>query len=108
MITANFKRKHKKIVSFKVSGHAGYDDSGYDIVCSAISAISLTIANGITEILYIDPIIETNDGFLNLDLSHNSAEQIEKCQVLLETMLLGIKSVENMYGKYIKVVEEEV
>ncbi|CAM2844305.1 ribosomal-processing cysteine protease Prp [Hathewaya histolytica] len=108
MITANFKRKHNKIFSFKISGHAGYKDPGYDIVCSAVSAISLSIANGITDILYIEPLINTGDGLLSLDLSHVSCDQIEKCQILLETMLLGIKTVENEYGKYIKVVEEEV
>lgn len=108
MIIVNFKRKHSKIVSFKISGHAGYEEAGKDIVCSAISSIAFTIVNGITDILYIEPDIEQKDGLLSLDLSCNSLDDIEKSQILLETMLLGIKCIENEYGNYIKVMEEEV
>ena len=35
-------------------------------------------------------------------------EDIERCQVLLETMILGLKSIEITYGEYIKVEIEEV
>lgn len=110
MITARFKRKHESIICFNISGHAGYADSGFDIVCSAVSSISCAIANGITEVLYIEPeiVVNENDGLINLDLSKNSKEEIEKSQVLMKTMLLGIKSIEQMYGDYIKVIEEEV
>ncbi|AWZ48826.1 ribosomal-processing cysteine protease Prp [Hathewaya limosa] len=110
MITARFKRKHDNIVFFKISGHAGYADPGFDIICSSVSSISYTIANGITEILYIEPEIKVdeNQGLMSLDLSHNSLEEIEKSQVLMKTMLLGIKSLEQLYGDYIKVIEEEV
>ena len=38
---------------FDVSGHAdGYrDDSEYDLVCAAISSITLTIASGLQDVL---------------------------------------------------------
>lgn len=110
MITARFKRKHENIICFNISGHAGYADSGLDIVCSAVSSISYTIANGITDVLYIEPeiVVNENDGLINLDLSRNPEEEIERSQVLMKTMLLGIKSIEQMYGDYIKVIEEEV
>lgn len=39
---------------FDVSGHAdGYtDDSEYDLVCAAISSITLTIASGLQDVLH--------------------------------------------------------
>lgn len=46
-----------------MSGHAGSTDQGYDMVCSAISAVSITIVNGITEVLKINPLIKEEDGF---------------------------------------------
>ena len=103
MTSVVFTRSLGKIVSFNISGHTGYAKVNKDIVCSAISAISLTIANGITEILKIGMECRAKDGFLSGDLHKLSFEEIDKCQVLLETMLLGLESIEIKYRKYIEV-----
>ncbi|MEW9096664.1 MAG: ribosomal-processing cysteine protease Prp [Clostridiaceae bacterium] len=108
MIKAVFKKKRDNIVSFNIKGHANSVDDGYDLVCCAISAISITIANGITEVAKVDADINTEDGFLSLSLEDQDSEQIHKCQCLMETMLLGLKSVEKSYGEYIKILVEEV
>lgn len=108
MVEAVFKKSNNKIVSVLVSGHAESVDEGYDMVCTAISAISITIANGITEVMNINPIIKEHNGFLNIDLSVCTEEEINKCSVLMDTMLLGLKSIEKSYGKYIKTYVEEV
>ena len=108
MINARFSKKCGKIVSVELSGHAEASDDGYDMVCSAVSAVSITIANGITEILNIKPSIGIQDGFLSLDLIKLTNKEIDSCQVLLETMLLGLKNIEINYSDYIKVVLEEV
>ena len=78
------------------------------MVCSAVSAVSLTIANGITDVLNIKPAISLEDGFLSMDFNRLSLEDIDKCQVLLETMLIGMKGIETNYGDYIRVEVEEV
>ena len=74
----------------------------------SISAISQTTIIGIEEVLKIKVKYDMDDGFLNLNLEGQTLEDIERCQVLLETMILGLKSVEITYGKYIKVEVEEV
>jgi uncharacterized protein YsxB (DUF464 family) len=108
MITAIFKKNSNKILSVNLSGHAESVDEGFDMVCSAVSAVSLTIANGITEVLHIKPALFLEDGFLSIDLSKLSLEEIDKCQILLETMLIGIKSIEINHGDYLRVEVEEV
>ncbi|EJO5346430.1 ribosomal-processing cysteine protease Prp [Clostridium botulinum] len=108
MVNVVFKKENDNIVFVNMSGHAGSTDQGYDMVCSAISAISITIANGITEILKVDPLIKQKDGFLSIDLTSCAEEDIHKCQVLMDTMLLGVKSIEFNYGEYIKLTMEEV
>ena len=51
MIRVEFTKSGELLTSFSVSGHAGYDDYGHDIVCASVtSAVQLT-ANGITEVL---------------------------------------------------------
>ena len=110
MINADFIRKKGSIVKVTVSGHADYACSNdkYDMVCSAVSAISLAIGNGITEVLKVHGDIYAQDGFLNINIEDICLHDVEKCQVLLETMLLGLKSIEVNYSDYIKVKVEEV
>ena len=109
MINVVFKKKDNSYISFKIEGHAGYAESGEDIVCSAVSALAYTFANGITEVLGINASIDVfEDGFLNLDLSDLDKESIEKCQVLMKTMFIGIKSMKVNYGNYISLRLEEV
>ncbi|WP_027625002.1 ribosomal-processing cysteine protease Prp [Clostridium lundense] len=108
MINAVFKKRRDNLVSFNIKGHADSVDEGYDLVCSAVSAISLAIANGITEVVKAKAYVEAEDGFLNLSLEDESDEMIHKCGVLMDTMLLGLKNVELSYGEYIKVKVEEV
>ena len=108
MVKVVLTRDSGKLVSFRASGHAGSVDDGYDMVCSAISASSIMIANGITEVLKLKPSITVEDGFLHIDLSRLAPEDIEKSQVLMETLLLGVKSIEQNYGEYIKVKIKEV
>ena len=51
MIRVEFTKSGELLTCFSVSGHAGYDDYGHDIVCASVtSAVQLT-ANGITEVL---------------------------------------------------------
>lgn len=109
MTCVEFNRHNSNLISFTMSGHAdSAEEDKYDLVCSGISAISICILNGILEVLKINATYSVKDGFLNVDLSNLCQEDIEKCQVLMETMLLGLKSMEISYGDYIKVKIEEV
>ncbi|NMM64548.1 ribosomal-processing cysteine protease Prp [Clostridium sp. P21] len=109
MISINFLRKANNLVSMKASGHAGFDEYGKDIVCSAVSALSVAILNGITDVMHFEPAFHIDeDGFLSISIENLHIEQIEACQVLMETLLLGLQNIEINYGKYINVKVEEV
>jgi len=83
-------------------------DLDVDLTCASISAISQTTIIGIEEVLKIKAIYKIKDGFISLTLDNQSNEDVDRCQVLLETMLLGLRSIEFTYGDYIKVELEEV
>jgi uncharacterized protein YsxB (DUF464 family) len=110
MVKVEFVRSSGKIVSFRIKGHAMPKEAQceVDLICAAISAISQTTVIGIEEVLKIKAKYDMEDGFLNLNLEDVTLEDIERCQVLLETMILGLKSIEITYGDYIKVETEEV
>ena len=106
-----FKRKDERLIAFKIEGHAGFDDIddiNGNIIYSAISMVSQTTLNGILEVLKVEAEYCIEDGFLSLSLEEKSMDEIEKCQVLLKTMLLGLENIQISYGDYINVKVEEV
>jgi uncharacterized protein YsxB (DUF464 family) len=42
-----YKNANSDTMGFYLSGHAGYADSGSDIVCSAVSALAITVVNSV-------------------------------------------------------------
>ena len=110
MVKVKFVRRSGNIVSFKIKGHAMPKEAKLDVdlICAAISAISQTTVIGIEEVLKIKAKYEIEDGFLNLNLENQTLEDIERCQVLLETMMLGLTSIEINNSDNIKVETGEV
>ena len=53
MIRAEFFYKKGEPQKFVISGHAGYAESGKDIVCASVSSAVQMAINGITEVVRI-------------------------------------------------------
>jgi uncharacterized protein YsxB (DUF464 family) len=85
---------------FVVKGHADYAEYGKDIVCSAISATTQTALQGL--ILYCDAIYDMYEGNLSVHVARPSYAS----QIILKTMVLGLKEIEKEYPNHIKVKEE--
>jgi len=108
MIRVIFSKTGSDLVSYRIEGHAGFDEYNKDIVCSAVSAVVQTTLIGIQEVLKMEPEYSLHEGFLDVSVKKLSKADIRSCQVLMETMYLGLVSMEQSYGKYIKVLIEEV
>ncbi len=103
------RNRDNQIEKFKVSGHAGYANKGEDIVCAAVSAIVQTAVMGISDVLSIDMEYTQTKGYASFCLPHDiSLEQIRSAQIILETMLIGLKSIELQYGSFVSIKELEV
>jgi len=88
---------------FRVSGHAGYDEYGYDIVCSAVSVLVINTINSIEQF--------TEDGFqVNQDEKqgliefHFVSDISEESVLLIKSLHLGLKGIADSYGnQYIQI-----
>ncbi|MBO5884720.1 MAG: ribosomal-processing cysteine protease Prp [Clostridia bacterium] len=104
--------KNKNIVAFEISGHTGYNDSGKDILCAAISSISQSACLGITKVLKVNAVINRNDkkGYLKLVLPKNLPnDKLEQTQIILKTMQISLDDLLFDYGDYIKMeVKDEI
>lgn len=102
MITVTLHKDAKDLYTgFTISGHAdGYEgEAEYDLICAAVSAISLTIAQGLQDVLHLTGTFDSKSGFLDVDIS---SRQNEKSQVLIETMVHGLKSIQAQYPDKLK------
>lgn len=105
MIICNIKRKKGNISSVTITGHSEYEDVGRDIVCAAVSAMSIAAVNGLTTFVKVEVKYEIkDDGFLEFEIPElTDREEILQSNAIVETLYLGLKSIELEYNKYIRV-----
>ncbi|NLU51790.1 MAG: ribosomal-processing cysteine protease Prp [Clostridiaceae bacterium] len=104
-----YKLKDGTINGFKIKGHANAKNDGeFDLVCAAISAIAYTALGGLNELCGVEAWDES-DGYMAMRLPDDmAAENRAKAQIILETMEIGLRQVENQYPRHIQVRFEEV
>jgi len=104
-----YRSKNGDITGFDIRGHAGSANNGeFDMVCAAISAVAYTALGGLDEICCVNTYKES-DGNLRMFLPDNMASDAwTRAQIILETMEIGLKQIENEYSRYIQVITKEV
>lgn len=87
------------VCGFDISGHAGYNDAGSDIVCAAISALSQTTLLGLLKYTPDDTTytVDEESGSLTVRVSKGSVIT----EALLETLTLGLKEIARQYPTYV-------
>ncbi|MGG1220918.1 ribosomal-processing cysteine protease Prp [Priestia endophytica] len=95
-----------KIISYKSEGHAYYDEPGKDIVCAGVSAVSFGTVNSIEALLGIVPEHTIYEGFLKVDIPERiEPKTFEQVQLLLESMVVMLKSIQESYGEFLTIEE---
>ena len=102
------RNKSGRAVGIRSLGHADYADSGYDIICAAVSVLELNFANSVAELT--DAKFETHFGeeegsfdFVLLGKRNENAE------LLLKSLLLGYAAIRQEYGsEYLLIKDQEV
>ncbi len=93
---------------FVISGHAGYASRGKDIICAAVSALSLNFVHSV-EHLTKDPFrteCEEEKGILRFKFLGTASRQ---SILLMESMILGMQSIRDSYGEnYVNIRFKEV
>lgn len=98
------------LLGFTYEGHAEYADYGQDIVCAGVTAQLMMAYNGLDSILGI-PLsldMDAEGGYLSFAITSNQAPVIEKAQVLMETLRLGLEGIKQQYNENITLIVEEV
>lgn len=107
MITIEIVRSADgRIRQFTVSGHAGYDKPGKDIVCAGVSAVTVGAVNAIEALTGIVPDAQMRDGWLHARLAETQdAERDKQAQLLLEGMTVSLATIASSYEQYVQIRE---
>jgi len=106
MITITIYQNSDIYVGFESKGHAGYGEEGYDIICAAVSALTINTINSIETFTEDVFTVRQNEGYVKFVLKN----PVTNTAVLfLKSMILGLKMIQENYGnKYIDLVYKEV
>lgn len=104
MIQAGFFESNGKLNGFSIKGHAGYAESGYDIVCASVSSAVQLTANTITEGFGVKAEVSVIGDNIMLELSQPN----RNAEVMLEMLKLHIEMLSEEFPKTIKINTTEV
>ena len=104
------KRSDGALLGYRANGHSGYAESGADIVCAAISALTQTTLNGLKNVLKAPVMFDQDDdgAFIEAILTPEASEdQIRQAQLLLVTLLEGLQAIQREYPRNLRMIFKE-
>lgn len=103
-VTITRNASDRSIRSYVVEGHAEFDEPGKDIVCAGVSAVTVGTVNSVESLLGVVLMHDVEHGFMEIIVpDHLESGVSEKVQLLLESMVVMLQSIEQSYGEYIAI-----
>ena len=102
------KKKRDYYIGFEMKGHAGFEVVGQDIVCAAVSILSINTVNSIEKFTNDKLVCKTrkNGGYLKFKVKGVPSDETK---LLLKSMILGLTEIVKEYGnEYIQIIFKEV
>lgn len=105
MIIAEIKKSGEDYISFSCKGHAGYAEEGYDIICAAVSALTVNTINAIER--FTEDAFEGDAAVGNVRWKFIKFPLSAGAKLLMDALVMGLEDIQETYGKkYIKIVKK--
>jgi uncharacterized protein YsxB (DUF464 family) len=99
MIAADFfKNESDMLTGFRVSGHAGLADLGFDVCCASVSSAVMMAANTITEAFRLEADVEVGENEIRL----NMKKPDENADKILMGLLIHLYNLKDEFPGHIK------
>ncbi len=109
MVKITIVYSDKLPISIEAVGHSGYEERGKDIVCSAVSVLMFTAMESINEVAKVNLNTEMDEktAYMKFEIPKDiSKKQISDCEIILKTIIIGLKGVARSYKQYVTLKEE--
>lgn len=100
------KSSNERVTAVEIIGHAGYAEHGQDIVCAAVSAISIGAVNSVEKLLGINlqATIDEDKGSLQWYVPQVTDKSLDQqLQLLMRAMIETLEMIEVEYNKFIEI-----
>lgn len=105
MITVEIRKSGEEYTGFSSKGHAGYAEEGFDIICAAVSALTVNTINSIEQFTEDAFKAEAADGMVRWKFTELPVSK--ETTLLMDSLVLGLENIQETYGKkYIKIVKK--
>lgn len=102
MIRVNVSLCDNRVSRVMISGHAGYDEFGRDIVCASASSIVITSVNAIVKVDCESIKYIIKDDLVDISILNNNSTT----DILINNMIELLQDLEKKYSKNIKIYKE--
>lgn len=103
MIQVRVLKQNHLIHEMIVSGHAGSDEYGHDLVCAIVSGIMVGLCNAMDQLTGEDHMI-VDEGYVKIKVEHPT----ERTDLILETGLIQLQTAEEVNQDYLQIKVTEV
>lgn len=97
------RNPERQLLGLAVIGHAGFEESGADIVCAAVSILVQTAVYGLERYLDRDIKLDMAHGKLIFSLKGDPDELTE---AILQTTLLGLRRIAGLYPQRVQILKK--
>lgn len=102
-----FFEDSQRIRQLELTGHAGFADTGYDIVCAAVSSQVISVENSLHHLVKMPvstTIDEVEGGYLSLIVpTVENQKQNEQSQLLLQHLVFALEVIAESYPDFVKI-----
>jgi uncharacterized protein len=100
MIKFEILQQLDSVVGFRVQGHAGYSDSGSDIVCAAVSILVYNTINSCERFAGVVLHVTDAGNSLTCRLPKQPSESV---RLLINSMFFGVEQLADQYPEFVKI-----
>lgn len=105
MVKVKVMFQQDTITEIMINDHAYSDIHGQDLVCAGVSCISVGILNTLNELYENACELTMNEAHVRIVVRDMANEFV---QIILKTMYIQLLTMEESYGKFIKITKVEV
>lgn len=102
-------RESGAILAFRIDGHALFAEKGKDIVCAGVSAVTVGTVNAVESVIGVELDALMDEGKLHVSVPADiPADRYGSLQLLLESMVVMLQTIEESYGAHIRIQEHQL
>ncbi len=102
-----YRKPEDQFKGFQVIGHADSVEEGADLVCCSVSVLTINLVNSLEELTddHFELLEEETLGLIQVTFTDRISEE---AFLLMRSYELGIQSIAEAYGDWLKVITKEV